>query len=322
MNTREGHAWCRGVLTLSLLLFSTCSENEISIHGYPAAKAAAVCRQLFDCCDLAQLQELGRDYSTEHACRDDVSAFYNEAMTEIFQALELDELSFDGKLADEMLTALAKAGCSVKLEDLGYVETEIITPRTPVGQPCHSILSCIGSRCISTDPNSSLGTCMAHVPVGGVCEDSNDCEMDLYCHKDDSADEQGICAEGQPQGSACQLTEECAPELACLQQSCQPRRAEGESCQRYDDCREDLLCAGGLCRLPFRIGEECRDDFQCEGDLICSHATYTCATPCSLMESEAGCDSAGRGNGLSFLLVVMLGGLLSLIVRRTPASQV
>lgn len=341
-------------LAVCLLLDVACSEKEgPRIRDYPQAKAAAVCRQLFACCDAQQLPGLGLDYASELDCRQDVSAYYEDIMLEIFLAEELGELSFDDKLADEMLMALAQADCTQDMGDLGYVEKDIIIPKAQPGDTCHSILSCSESSCALETVNSHKGICQAPATLGQACRFSDDCQEALYCHLSDPQDEAGVCTTQLEQGASCTLSNQCAVPMVCLRENyCQEPLIVGEACLNHEDCQDDLyceegfclahsgigeacwniddcqrrlLCEEGFCRALHDAGEACDISYQCAENLICSSVTWTCTTPCSKMASETGCNSAGRGDAISCLFVLLAGLVLEFVRRlanrkRRPAA--
>ncbi len=134
----------------------------------------------------------------------------------------------------------------------------------PVGSTCWSDAQCDSQLCKGNSGGFERGTCFAPRPVGGACEDNNQCKADA-CARPTAADNAPLkcCASGKslmyafydycsnmPENSVCWSDAECdsgycRDNWSGLQKGkCFNRRKAGSSCEYDGDC------LNGACARP------------------------------------------------------------------------
>ena len=132
-----------------------------------------------------------------------------------------------------------------------------------------------------------VATCQLPLPAGAACENTNDCERDMWC--DRRAGTPGVCTPFPREGEACSVagTIDCLDDRVCAAETvsssgtCQPRRGLGERCDDLRPVSGDGLCVGGLgcfdgtCGELRGEGELCPEAWECQFGLLCVPDTIT-----------------------------------------------
>lgn len=140
------------------------------------------------------------------------------------------------------------------------------------------------------------------VPLGGACDDSEDCTGELFCRPTGETSCVGRCAARLSPGAACNPDRDlCERGSPCRAADggfrCLVRAGVGGRCADEKDCQPNLGCANGSCATRQPVGSACLDTSghaDCLPELGCVRvgSARTCQPRAQLGGS---CDRAGNG---------------------------
>lgn len=260
----RARAWCGLVLSLGVLLTgcpdSTSGAGSVPIAALPHEVAQTYCRVIFDCGvtenDLAATRLVA---GSVDACTRFLEPGFQRELTENLRWVDAGRVRYDGAAARQCLLQLERT-CAA-LDD--------------GGPPCNAVF---------------LGT----VPIGGGCDDSDECAGDAYCNHDMASGDCGVCAARAAIGAPCDLAL-CTRSVAsqcdysgstptCVEVRSAPPAGAGAVCGRATSggvvtataCAAGLYCqeppegdAGTCAPLPAADGPCTQDGVLCEGDQLC-----------------------------------------------------
>jgi hypothetical protein len=164
---------------------------------------------------------------------------------------------------------VAQGAFSLVGVDLPPVCHEVFEGLVPAGGTCDLTHECANRlHCRPMADDTSVGTCVAPVPVGSACDSRDECEGDGLCVN-------ATCREALHAGELCVdaagTQQPCGAGLVCLGGVCAAYGAEGTLCGGTQaPCMDGLLCtrqtlqdATRRCRFPVATGGVCKFNEQC-----------------------------------------------------------
>jgi len=205
-------------------------------------------------------------------------------------------------------------GCSAGSYCHYETDCSVCVAYAAAGEDCSAVNCAQGLRC-----DSVTNRCAEKLPVGGACEDQDDCASDACsaCTQEimgglttTRCSGTGTCYEPIAAGEPCAPDRRCAGFRICSGGTCADRRDPGTPCATDGECTLDSWCVGGTCAaIPLcamqPVGARCATFglVTCAAGTHCDNDTDRCIADvpiggmCSSSSdcgSDASCDATSR----------------------------
>jgi hypothetical protein len=193
----------------------------VSPREFGAARAEAICAQLFACCDAAQVElVLRQEVRDEAMCAALLSSAYATWVGQVESAVARGTLDYDADRATACITAIDALTC----ETLDVRVAPDACRRVALG------LVSDGDPCTMEDECADASSCRDGVCVAPVAEGADcsvaPCAIGFYCGGMGAGPR---CLERIPDGSACVIDSQCASQycegdaICARSRACEPR---------------------------------------------------------------------------------------------------
>jgi hypothetical protein len=200
-----------GVLFLLTAAFLGCGSSgrggggAIPLDQLANEYAAAYCRKLFTCCDVAERPSTPAGSGDEATCRANYQTTIASQFADIQAAIEGGILIYSGVKARACFDALVALPCTEwggdealeRIPDCVHMVWGTVAP----GGACIEGRECADGFC-------DLGSCVLNAKVGESCV-GKPCQGGLYCDTDDVSGALTTCAALQSNGAPCNFDAEC-----------------------------------------------------------------------------------------------------------------
>lgn len=266
---------------LLLTLIGCGGTDPIDFVALPNALQDAQCAFQVECEGMPDIA----------TCRESL-LFDDGEIGTIDAAIEGGTVAYDGEAAAACVDRIRGQGCRFPGFHIANPCADMFTGLLQEGEACIASIECEGSgiceetdincdRSIACCPGTCVGGGIVESPIGGPCEDDDECALQAYCDFPDSPDP-GVCtALVATEGAACDELSACVNPMICeldfmtqpFVGTCETPAATGQSCDpdaliACNDAR-DFCDAAGTCVAAVDVGSACSPDIACIGFASC-----------------------------------------------------
>ncbi len=175
------------ITVLALAVVAGCGGGQdggMSIDDLARRLAEAECRQIRRCCDAQEQMGLPAD------CAGALAPILEEEadIVDMRAGIAAGRLAFDGEQAERCIAHVDALSCpdfSAFLDEAqaatGLECLDMLVGRVPLGGLCEESYECESGACGAFDPATETTHCEAAIPPGGRC--SPDCEDRFECRR-------------------------------------------------------------------------------------------------------------------------------------------
>jgi len=176
--------------------------SSVALTDLPATFGQVLCDKAFTCCTAAELMGLGFP-ATAAECSTNVTGNLQKIVTGLQSSITAGRVVYHGdKMAaclkatqaqscPDARTGMSAAGAMTNCD--GAFEGKVA-----LAGVCLDSVECIGGFCGVTDPNATMGMCVAKVANGAPCQD------DVMCTSDYCSETTMVCEPPAPAGGLCE----------------------------------------------------------------------------------------------------------------------